>query len=743
MDDDADDPTCIVNMLEEFRANAKNYYRSSMLPVNAFREPVCSSSKPKRLLFDGRKSEISDKKPKLETPPSSKGLGDEVMSPWEIRRIKSEVMKSRAQVIEAEERISKLEALNVETTLRYQEEKRTLKKDLDEERSKVKELESRLNFIRKREAEAVDRYNNLKFGENEKENSACKLLSQLQKENHLLKERIFEFEAETENKKKEENNEIMKLSHEISIMKKRNEMNTELIEELRNELIEKNNDLRKLEMEQTKLLAAMKRVKDLESERELYLETRAYVESQNKRLISLPLLEKELSNLKEENERLKSSISNVLYLETEVENLRTRQKLMDNLNQELIELKGENQYLKGELEDWASLSKHYCLQDDKTVKPLILIQRRLEELVKKELWYVSECKDSELRTSHLKEKVDELEKEVGKYKEQTNVLKTSCETHAANIRRLKKQLNLVTWERNDLRNLLDSCQKDVTIASDSHTQFDALQKVIDGYEERLKQLEADPSIAVVTDTKPSALLIERDDLLQRERLLREENKKLREKVEHLSDQLEYRHLKGDFDPRQTKIIHLKANPTSEAAQNYEDRLTKASEEIYRLKERIKVLEEGNNEDVTRIVEERCQGTSVKEISDLKDRLKSAEIQNQRLCEVFRKRSHDFRDAMYMLFGYKVDVLPNNQYRLCSLYAFDPQDILLFQMSSSNNGTMELLETGYSQTLSDMIDLHLKQHKSIPLFLASLTVDLFNKQTITSFSTTVEITTCDS
>lgn len=59
------------------------------------------------------------------------------MSPWEIRRIKSEVMKSRAQVIEAEERISKLEALNIETGLRYQEEKRTLKNDLDEERSKV------------------------------------------------------------------------------------------------------------------------------------------------------------------------------------------------------------------------------------------------------------------------------------------------------------------------------------------------------------------------------------------------------------------------------------------------------------------------------------------------------------------------------------------------------------------------------------------------------------------------------
>lgn len=65
--------------------------------------------------------------------------------------------------------------------------------------------------------------------------------------------------------------------------------------------------------------------------------------------------------------------------------------------------------------------------------------------------------------------------------------------------------------------------------------------------------------------------------------------------------------------------------------------------------------------------------------DLKEKLKSLEIQNQRLCEVFKKKSHDFRDAMYMLFGYKIDVLSTNQYRLCSQYAFDPQDILLFQV----------------------------------------------------------------
>lgn len=75
MDEASDDPTCIVNMLEEFRANAKNYYQSAMLPVNVFKDSACSSSKTKRLM-DGRKFEIDNKKSKLETP-QSKCINDE------------------------------------------------------------------------------------------------------------------------------------------------------------------------------------------------------------------------------------------------------------------------------------------------------------------------------------------------------------------------------------------------------------------------------------------------------------------------------------------------------------------------------------------------------------------------------------------------------------------------------------------------------------------------------------------
>ena len=46
-----------------------------------------------------------------------------------------------------------------------------------------------------------------------------------------------------------------------------------------------------------------------------------------------------------------------------------------------------------------------------------------------------------------------------------------------------------------------------------------------------------------------------------------------------------------------------------------------------------------------------------------------------------------------------------------------------------NGEMQLLETEFSTTLTDLIDAYLSDADSIPAFLASVTMDLFNKQTI--------------
>ncbi|EOB00949.1 Mitotic spindle assembly checkpoint protein MAD1 [Anas platyrhynchos] len=50
-------------------------------------------------------------------------------------------------------------------------------------------------------------------------------------------------------------------------------------------------------------------------------------------------------------------------------------------------------------------------------------------------------------------------------------------------------------------------------------------------------------------------------------------------------------------------------------------------------------------------------------------------------------------------------------------------------SSSSGGKMQLLETEFSRTIRELIDLHLLRQDSIPAFLSALTLDLFSRQTI--------------
>lgn len=50
-------------------------------------------------------------------------------------------------------------------------------------------------------------------------------------------------------------------------------------------------------------------------------------------------------------------------------------------------------------------------------------------------------------------------------------------------------------ERNDLRSLVDSCQKEMTIGGvQIDSRVEALEKLVEGYRKKLQQIEADPSL---------------------------------------------------------------------------------------------------------------------------------------------------------------------------------------------------------------------------------------------------------
>jgi hypothetical protein len=130
---------------------------------------------------------------------------------------------------------------------------------------------------------------------------------------------------------------------------------------------------------------------------------------------------------------------------------------------------------------------------------------------------------------------------------------------------------------------------------------------------------------------------------------------------------------------------------------------------------------------------------------------------QRLKEQFKEQIGMFREGVYIMTGFKIDMITNNHssasvgtgtvgednkprptFRLRSVFAEHEEDLLLLQWPTSKNidsspnrkKSLDILQTDFAKYLSttncyDYID---KLH-SLPAFLASVQLMLFEKQTI--------------
>ena len=108
-----------------------------------------------------------------------------------------------------------------------------------------------------------------------------------------------------------------------------------------------------------------------------------------------------------------------------------------------------------------------------------------------------------------------------------------------------------------------------------------------------------------------------------------------------------------------------------------------------------------------------------------------EIKIARLKDAFKSSSQEFRQACYQLFAWRVDRTKEGMYKLSSQYAESPNDFLFFQIDNSG---VNLLETPYSATLTNLIERYLKVQHSVPMFLNALQSELFEQQTVTDLYT---------
>ena len=145
-----------------------------------------------------------------------------------------------------------------------------------------------------------------------------------------------------------------------------------------------------------------------------------------------------------------------------------------------------------------------------------------------------------------------------------------------------------------------------------------------------------------------------------------------------------------------------------------------------------MLEEGETSNLTLLVGRKVgEEVSSEEVLRLQNEIESAKKKHDRLIEAFTKKGQEFRNAVAQLTGFQFDGLSDDtMYRVRPVAYTDDYnpDVHLLFKATANGEDFGLVETAFAQQphVQKMIDLHFHQQASIPMLLAAVIADLYER-----------------
>ncbi|XP_005487452.1 mitotic spindle assembly checkpoint protein MAD1 isoform X1 [Zonotrichia albicollis] len=657
---------------------------------------------------------------------------------------------SKSQLLQVEREKMQMELSHKRARIELEKAANTNARNYEREADRNQELLTRIKQYQEREAEAEN-----KLKEQMEMNKSYK------KSMETMSKKL----QEKESKLAEANETITVLNGKISelqleIMNQEMQMTSqdsqkqELMEQLdieKKKWQEASQQIQTLQASQALLSEYEQKIKDLEQKLSQQEHDAVIVKSMKAELARFPKMERELRQLREENTYFREMKENNGLLKEEVESLQRKLERFEKVQAQLVTVELENEKLLGKLQSWEKLDQSTGLNirtpDDLSRQIVALQQRELA---------LKEQNSTFMNSARMLEKArQQLQEELLCVQSQLLDEKKKREHQEALVRRLQKRVVLLTKERDGMRAILESYDSELTPAEHSpqlsrrmreaedtvqklhahNTELEAqLSQVLEevgNHKQRAEMLEVEMKVlksqqctaeqsTVITKEEVDTLRLKIEELEAERSKLAEENRSLGMQLEKLT-------LQGDYDPSRTKVVHFSMNPMSLAKQQRKEEQQQLQEECERLRELVRVLKGGGS--ISGNLEGVGAFQSPQEVAELKKQVESAELKNQRLKEVFQTKIQEFRKVCYTLTGYQIDITTENQYRLSSIYAEHQGDCLLFKACSSSGGKMQLLETEFSRTIRELIELHLLRQDSIPAFLSALTLDLFSRQTI--------------
>lgn len=499
------------------------------------------------------------------------------------------------------------------------------------------------------------------------------------------------------------------------------------------------------------------KIKELERKLALQEQDVVIVKNMRSEVARVPDMDKELRQLREENVYLRETRENVILLKEETEGLRRKVDRMEKMKEEMVNVELDKEKLSQKLQAWENLGQSTGLNirtPEDLSREVIQIQQREIAVKQHNYTLTSSCRSVE------RSKAD-LQGELLSLRSKALEEQKKRETQESLVRRLQKRVLLLTKERDGMRAILESYDselsssdytpqlsrrlreaEDILTKTQNHnTEMEVLltkaQEEAGALKQQVQTMELELDVMKkqqdsVAEGNPLATNEEVNTLRLNIEELEGERQRLEEQNNVLELRLERHNLQGDYNPVKTKVLHFSLNPTSMAKQQRVEEVEALRAEVECLREHLRSLQTGGAITLAAAAGETSLSLPPsQEVLDLRKQMESAELKNQRLKEVFQRKIQEFRTVCYVLTGYQIDITTENQYRLTSVYAEHMDDSLLFKASGGvvgSGGSMQLMETDFSKTLREMVDLHLHHQKSIPAFLSAVTLDLFSRQT---------------
>ncbi|KAJ1971936.1 coiled-coil domain-containing protein mad1 [Dimargaris xerosporica] len=443
--------------------------------------------------------------------------------------------------------------------------------------------------------------------------------------------------------------------------------------------------------------------------------------------------------------------------------LERRNQSIEPLQNQVAQLQTENKALLEDQERWM-VSLRQALRDvdddgsegdtKATLSPAKLSAQRLAQIITQQRQQIATLHDQlgalQAATGGSRVEYDNLQQQLMAVQARATHLEQQHSRDKRLLQRLEKLRSLAQREVEFLREQLKSYDmEEMTLTPGA---FDAakaqriqgLEDLVQDYRTQVQRLAEQLAGRPSADPAPNASLSSEASgsapLAQMEQL-QQQVVRLTHKLEAQDQEmalLERAVGRGDYNPRTTRVLQLAQNPTTNAYAIRETTLKALQDEN---RELLRQLQRGafpkpsSPECSSALsgaqIPQQTVDNLLRDNAALQAELAQRDKRLARLKEVWQAKAQEMREAIYSLLGYRLDFLENGRVRLVSMYSAAEDHSFIFTSNQHDSGTLELAgggNTDYVKSLEPLIQFWVVERRSIPAFLATVTLELFDKTT---------------